>query len=666
MTRFGMILLFAVFASASAADQVVSEFAGKCARFVFVPDLKKSKLTNMVQQANRYVVYRKAESEAAFKEIFAMNYLTSAERVAEFLGILPDQPKKDVQGYEIYSSRFGVRDYVKRTSLAMLFSIFNPRGARVLGNGYEDCEVDPGKSYEYYIGYTGGPQEARFPDSAVKIQFQTFTMTPPEIQKIVPREEAAEIHLAIDKAAEKKSGGVTLGYNVFRRKDDKVEKINISPLIHTNKKPELTVEVKNLKKGERYFFYTTVVSFSNKESAPGPETEFMARSFAAPEQVQKVEVKAVNNGFEISWVKHSNPDVIGYHVYEAKGKKSGNPQDKFKRINAVLLPPEKTSYTHFIKAESKRYSYRVTAVNQSGNESAMSAAGFMTYKDMENPDAPEINELKVAKKGIEIKWDYKSKKEVRGFMLYRSSNTKDDAIPLDIKIKQGERSCVDKTAQSGGTYWYSLRAMGPTRVMSAYSSPKKFTLPEVGINEPPHSFSYNETPEGILLHWKPTKMVGSGYNIYRSVGKAAKQLLNPEPISLNTTRFVDANSKRGEQPIYYHLVVMDADRQEKSKPIKLEVPTMQIQLITPDVKIVKNQSGLSFIWPGDTDKKLAVYELYRKSSRDKDFKKIGQSNGEQGSIQDKKPPKGEMEYYIRKKSPYASQAVVSKVIKIGQ
>ncbi|MFZ5629545.1 MAG: fibronectin type III domain-containing protein [Spirochaetota bacterium] len=653
--------------SIAASDRTISDFSGNCARFAFVPDLKakRSQLAEYIQKSKGYVVYRKEAGEKGFSQVYAADFTEDAAQIADILQMDLDIPDKDVNGYKIFSERFGVRDFVRRSALAMALSIYNPRAVALLGTGYEDCKVDKSKSYEYYVSYLAGPKLFQFPATPLQIRFSAFTIVPPKIEKIIPGEGSAEIHFVPERLREKRSGGIVAGYNLYRRAGNKTERVNKLTLVNVSKKPKIIVDARQLVKGQKYSFFTTAVSFSGAESNPGPETEFVARSLIAPDPVQKVEVKPVHAGLEITWTKHADPEVTGYHVYEASGKKTGNPQDQFKRVNKVLIPADQTTFTHFFTLSSRRYSYRVTALNKWGNESAMSAAGFITYNNMESPDAPEITEINASPKGVKIGWNFKPQFPIKGFILYRSASTKDNAMALDVKLSPRDRSCIDKTALPGGNYWYSLRAISKNRVLGTYSAPKQILLAEKGDSKGPHSVTFNEIQEGILLSWKPPlHSIFHEYKIYRKIGKGKIELLNAEELPVTNSRFLDKGTRRAVDEITYEIATIDASGRERGTRTVIRVPAMQIQLIVPEVHIVRHGNSLRFVWSQDSDRHLSIYELYCKHEQDKDFKKVAQAKGEKGMVEVAKLRKGNLTYYVKKVSRYAASPVVSNLIRV--
>ena len=98
--------------------------------------------------------------------------------------------------------------------------------------------------------------------------------------------------------------------------------------------------------------------------APSASVEVTARDVFPPARPQNVRAIAVPGAVEISWSPNAEPDLAGYNLYRSLNEGRGN---SFSKLNAEPLPipvfrdPTITS--------GLRYTYHVTAIDKSGNES---------------------------------------------------------------------------------------------------------------------------------------------------------------------------------------------------------------------------------------------------------------------------------------------------------
>ena len=87
---------------------------------------------------------------------------------------------------------------------------------------------------------------------------------------------------------------------------------------------------------------------------------------------------------DLAWDPNPEPRIAGYRVYR-QDLDSGSPE-AWHSLSTDLV--RVTSYRDSTVAVGKRYAYRVTAVGESGSESAPSAAANETSPTPEPPPAP--------------------------------------------------------------------------------------------------------------------------------------------------------------------------------------------------------------------------------------------------------------------------------------
>ena len=103
---------------------------------------------------------------------------------------------------------------------------------------------------------------------------------------------------------------------------------------------------------------------------PSPPATFTFRDVFPP-QVPAGLVAIPGEGFgaplaiDLSWEPNAEPDLLGYYVYRRTG------QGEFRRINADPVPA--SAYRDLKIEAGQTYTYRVTAVDQRGNESGPGA-----------------------------------------------------------------------------------------------------------------------------------------------------------------------------------------------------------------------------------------------------------------------------------------------------
>ena len=234
-------------------------------------------------------------------------------------------------------------------------------------------------------------------------------------------------------------------------------------------------------------------------------------------------------------------------------------------------------------------------------------------------------ELKNTNQGVKISW--KAKSTAEKYRIYRKKAEDKNWKILDT-IEADQTFFYDKTAKSGTKYLYTVRGYN-------YVGWGDYNTDGVAITHlgTPESTAKN-TSKGIYLKW--TKIAGAEkYNIYRQTDGSSKWKL------LDTTKkntFTDKTAKSG---IKYNYKVRAVAGEDLSS---YEV-VGRYYLSTPELSSVKNtSSGVKISW-----KKVSGaegYKIYRKSSKNGDWKLISTTtNNKKFSYSDKTTKSGKTYYY---------------------
>jgi len=113
-----------------------------------------------------------------------------------------------------------------------------------------------------------------------------------------------------------------------------------------------------LEDGE-YRYSVTAVDDYGFESPPSEEVKAMVGDVVSPSPPQNLVAAAAASQVSLDWSPNPEPDVAGYHVY----RKAGNVWTK---INAALIAGNACEDPNL---PNGTYTYRVTALDHTGNES---------------------------------------------------------------------------------------------------------------------------------------------------------------------------------------------------------------------------------------------------------------------------------------------------------
>ena len=183
---------------------------------------------------------------------------------------------------------------------------------------------------------------------------------------------------------------------------------------------------------------------------------------------------ASGTGVLLDWADVADAGLAGYRVYrsEAGGE-------------AVLLTEALVSASTFTDtaAPATGASYRVTAVDRAGNESATSDAAVFTPADTTAPAAPTAIEVTATAEGITLDWADNVEGDLAEYVVSRS------ASPAGSYVELGPTSAsvyVDTTAPAGATSYYRVTALDKAGNESAAAAAQATRLiekaPVAGVN----------------------------------------------------------------------------------------------------------------------------------------------------------------------------------------
>ncbi len=159
----------------------------------------------------------------------------------------------------------------------------------------------------------------------------------------------------------------------------------------------------------------------------------------------------------LSWTPNTESDLAGYNVY----------RDGTKVNDSLLTGATRTDQG---LTNGTEYSYRVTAVDVFGNESALSAAVTVTPApgDSIAPAVPSKVQTLLGKGSVTVSWAADSDDDLAGYDVYRVAGT--GAATLAGSTGASTTKFVDSTVVIGTAYTYSVVARDASGNVSLASS----------------------------------------------------------------------------------------------------------------------------------------------------------------------------------------------------
>ena len=230
------------------------------------------------------------------------------------------------------------------------------------------------------------------------------------------------------------------------------------------------------------------------------------------------------SGIQLKWSKVSG--ATGYILYRKTGTGSWSRIADIKNGSTVSYIDKTaksgTTYTYTIRAYSGKYmSY------------------WKTTKTIKRLADPTVSSASNITAGVQVKWSKVA--GATGYIVYRKTGKESWSRVADIK-SGSTVSYTDKTAKSGTTYTYTVRAYSGS-TMGDWSSTKTVKR----LADPTVSSASNITA-GVQVKW--TKVTGAtGYIIYRKTGTGSWSRLATIK-SGSTTSYTDKSAKSGTNYSY--------------------------------------------------------------------------------------------------------------------
>ena len=229
-------------------------------------------------------------------------------------------------------------------------------------------------------------------------------------------------------------------------------------------------------------------------------------------------------GIQLKWSKVSG--ATGYILYRKTGTGSWSRIADIKNGSTVSYIDKTaksgTTYTYTIRAYSGKY-----------------MSNWKTTKTIKRLADPTVSATSNITAGVQVKWSKVT--GATGYIVYRKTGTGSWSRVADIK-SGSTVSYTDKTAKSGTTYTYTVRAYSGS-TMGDWSSTKTVKR----LADPTVSSASNITA-GVQVKW--SKVTGAtGYIIYRKTGTGSWSRLATIK-SGSITSYTDKSAKSGTNYSY--------------------------------------------------------------------------------------------------------------------
>ncbi len=372
--------------------------------------------------------------------------------------------------------------------------------------------------------------------------------------------------------------------------------------------------------------YKVMQIIPGNEQKIGISSYITAGDYMTPEPPDSIRVKGINKKVKINW-KVDPARFFAVNIY-----RSGPLQDEYNKVNdmpAIISAykdedgkkkyPE-TLFTDDSLSNNRAYTYKLTAIDYFGTESAPSSPVIVEVKDKKPPFPPSHIHANVNQYAVHITWQEKFSPDLAGYKIYRSKNNQNNYSVLHNSILPVGTVSFTDSLEQGGFYYYYVAAIDSSG-NEGKSALTFADIPDIKAPAPPSGLKAVADTGRIILSWHPnTEPDLMGYALYRTVNKDTREkyvLMNATP--LDDTLYIDSLPKKAKNKFLYRISAVDSayNRSEYSQFAYAYLPD-----VTPPVKpyikniLITDDDDLRIEWIANAETDLAGYNIYRKPAND--------------------------------------------------
>ncbi|MFD1312714.1 PA14 domain-containing protein [Streptomyces kaempferi] len=314
--------------------------------------------------------------------------------------------------------------------------------------------------------------------------------------------------------------------------------------------------------GEVYYYEVRAHDRAGNVSAGSADQAVVSADRTAPAVPTGLSSAAESNGLRVRW--SAVEGAASYRVYRA-----ATAQGTYTLVGST----GQVSYTDTSAAEDVSYSYRVTALDAAGNESARSAAVSGTRRDLTPPSAVTGVTVVPTEYGFAVSWDANPTPDLASYVVRRGELWGDDDekmcslypgyyVSADTTsyayttVPDGEESCfiVDAVDDAGNS---AFQWTGEAQIVTAteFDMTPSVATPD---GSPLHlEASAAEGAEGNRLTWsglgageEGSSAPALGFRIYRwNPATAAYEKIHEAPAG--AFEYFDTGARRGTTSYYW-------------------------------------------------------------------------------------------------------------------
>ena len=415
------------------------------------------------------------------------------------------------------------------------------------------------------------------------------------------------------------------GYLIYR-KDSEDGKYNQIGKVTSGKTLTYTDTVKSNNK--TYTYKIQAYNTNNGKQGVGAYSSTKSAKTLAKAKITGI-TSSNEDMLKISWKKVSG--AKGYIISRSTSKNSG-----YKKIDTVT---GKTSYSDDTVKAGKTYYYKVEAYNvNSGTKGYGGASDAVAGKTAKRTKITSI--VSTNEKTLTIKWN-----KITGAYGYRiKRSTDEDGTYKVVKtIKSGNTtSYKDTSVKAGKTYYYTVETMVKTGDNICYSGDSA-SMEGRTAKKAKIKYAVSNGSNQIEVNWGAVRGA-YGYRIKRSTSKNGTYKVVATLKGKNNTTYQDKKLKTAKT-YYYKVETINKVNGKKGYSGNSAAVSAKT-LKTTSITAVKATGSTSVRLEWKAVDGASGYQIYRSTSKDSGYKKVGQVKGKNTKkYEDKTLEAGKTYYY---------------------
>ncbi len=415
------------------------------------------------------------------------------------------------------------------------------------------------------------------------------------------------------------------GYLIYR-KDSEDGKYNQIGKVTSGKTLTYTDTVKSNNK--TYTYKIQAYNTNNGKQGVGAYSSTKSAKTLAKAKITGI-TSSDEEVLKISWKKVSG--AKGYIISRSTSKNSG-----YKKIDTVT---GKTSYSDDTVKAGKTYYYKVEAYNvNSGTKGYGGASDAVAGKTAKRTKITSI--VSTNEKTLTIKWN-----KITGAYGYRiKRSTDEDGTYKVVKtIKSGNTtSYKDTSVKAGKTYYYTVETMVKTGDNICYSG-ESASMEGRTAKKAKIKYAVSNGSNQIEVNWGAVRGA-YGYRIKRSTSKNGTYKVVATLKGKNNTTYQDKKLKTAKT-YYYKIETINKVNGKKGYSGNSAAVSAKT-LKTTSITAVKATGSTSVRLEWKAVDGASGYQIYRSTSKDSGYKKVGQVKGKNTKkYEDKTLEAGKTYYY---------------------